>query len=176
MQELDDQLVTAPTHPAGVVVALGSNLGDSASILATAIETLDRTPQIRVTAVSPLAKTAPVGGPEQPDFLNQVLLIETTLSPYALLEFAHDLEQAAARVRDVRWGPRTLDVDLIDFENVTSKHPDLTLPHPRAHQRAFVLAPWSWVDPTATINGQPVTELAAQAGDADTVHKMQERS
>lgn len=176
MQDLDHQLVTAPAEPAVAVLALGSNLGDSASILADAVNTLHNAAHIRVLKVSPLAKTAPVGGPEQPDFLNQVLIVETTLSPYELLQYAHELEQAAARVRDIRWGPRTLDVDLIDFDNVTSNDPVLTLPHPRAHQRAFVLTPWSWADPTAHLNGQLVTELAAQADDAATVHKVKDHS
>lgn len=174
MQELDDQLVTAPKDPAVAVLALGSNLGDSVNILDRAVTAFRDAAHTEVLAVSPLAKTAPVGGPAQPDFLNQVLIVETTLSPYALLEFAHELEQAAARVRDIRWGPRTLDVDLIDFANVTSTHPVLTLPHPRAHQRAFVLTPWSWADPTATLNGRAVTELAAQADDADTVARVQD--
>lgn len=174
MQELDDQLVTAPERPAAAVIALGSNLGDSVSILDHAVAAFRQASQIEVHAVSPLAKTAPVGGPEQPDFLNQVLIVETTLSPYALLEFAHELEQAADRVRDIRWGPRTLDVDLIDFDDVVSQHPVLTLPHPRAHQRAFVLTPWSWADPAATLNGRAVTELAAQADDADTVEAVED--
>lgn len=175
MQDLDPQLRTVPAEPTRAVLALGSNLGDSARTLSNAVTSLGEADQIRVLAVSPLAQTAPVGGPEQPDFLNQVLVVETTLSPYALLQYAHQLEQAAARVRDIHWGPRTLDVDLIDYAGVTSQHPVLTLPHPRAHQRAFVLTPWSWADPTATLGGQLVSELAAQADDAHTVHQVEDR-
>lgn len=174
MQQLDPQLVAEPDRAARAVIALGSNLGDSKQLLDDAVGGFRAASDIRVTAVSPRAKTAPVGGPDQPDFLNQVLIVETTLSPYALLEFAHELEQAAARVRDVRWGPRTLDVDLIDYEHVASEHPVLTLPHPRAHERAFVLLPWSWADSTATLNQVPVAELAERADDAGTVHRVED--
>jgi len=174
MQDLDAQLVDPPAKPAQAVIALGSNLGQSRRILHDAVEGFRQADNVWVTAVSPLAKTAPVGGPEQPDFLNQVLIIQTRLSAHALLEFGQALEQAAQRVRTVRWGPRTLDVDLIAYEGVTSNHPVLTLPHPRAHQRAFVLIPWSWADPDATLAGQSVAKLAAQADDADTVQRVQE--
>lgn len=174
MQDLDAQLVTEPVRSARAVVALGSNLGNSSSILHDAVDAFSTAQRVSVIAISARAKTAPVGGPEQPDFLNQVLVLETTLSPFALLQFGQRLEQAAARVRDVRWGPRTLDVDLIDFEGVTADHPVLTLPHPRAHERAFVLTPWAWADPDAVLHGQPVVELAAKADDAATVHKIED--
>lgn len=173
--ELNPELTTAPAHPVVAVLALGSNLGDSQHILDDAVQALRAHSQIRVTAVSPLAKTAPVGGPEQPDFLNQVVIVETTLAPYTLLELAHELEHAAARVRDIRWGPRTLDVDLITYDDVVSEHPTLTLPHPRAHERAFVLTPWSWADSRAELNGVPVAELAQRADDATTVARFTTR-
>lgn len=172
MHELPAQLTQAPAHDVAAVVALGSNLGDSHQILHDAIDGFDKHPRVRVTAVSPLARTAPVGGPDQPDFLNQVLIVATTLSAWELLEFAHQLEQAAARVRDIRWGPRTLDVDIITYHDVASDHPDLMLPHPRAAQRAFVLAPWSWADPAAVLAGVPVADLAARADDAATVEQL----
>lgn len=172
MQDLPPQLITAPDRPVHAVIALGSNLGDSKTILHDAVQALTQHPQVTVTAVSALAKTAPVGGPEQPDFLNQVLTVTTTLAPIQLLRYGQELEQAAARVRDIRWGPRTLDVDLILYDDVTSDHPVLTLPHPRAHERAFVLTPWSWADPAATLNGVAVAQLAALADDAATVHKL----
>jgi len=174
MRDLDAQLVARPIEPAQAVIALGSNLGQSRKILHDAVEGFQQAEDIWVTAVSPLAKTAPVGGPEQPDFLNQVLIIQTRRSPHALLEFGQALEQAAQRIRTVRWGPRTLDVDLIAYQGVTSKHPVLTLPHPRAHERAFVLIPWSWADPAASLGGQSVAKLATQADDADTVQRVQE--
>ncbi|HEY4556852.1 MAG TPA: 2-amino-4-hydroxy-6-hydroxymethyldihydropteridine diphosphokinase [Enteractinococcus sp.] len=170
--KLSPELTTAPAEPVAAVIALGSNLGDSQQILYDAVQGFRNHPEIQVTAVSPLAQTAPVGGPEQPDYLNQVLIIATTLAPYALLQFGHELEQAAARVREVRWGPRTLDVDIITYDDVNSQHPTLGLPHPRAHERAFVLTPWSWADPQATLAGVPVAVLAAQADDADTVQRF----
>lgn len=173
MHKLGPELTVAPAHEVVAVVALGSNLGDSQQILRHALDGFRRHDDVRVTAVSPLAKTAPVGGPpDQPDFLNQVLVIATTLAPYALLRFGQELEQAAARVRDIRWGPRTLDVDIIAYDDLVSDHPELTLPHPRAHDRAFVLAPWSWADPDAVLNGVPVAHLAAQADDAATVERF----
>lgn len=169
MSQLPRQLLTAPAQPVPAVIALGSNLGDSQQILADAVAAFRAHEKLSVTAVSPLAQTAPVGGVEQPDFLNQVLIVTTTLAPWALLQFGHELEQAAARVRDIRWGPRTLDVDLIVYNDLTSKHPDLVLPHPRAHERAFVLTPWAWADPHARLQGRSVVELAAAADDAATV-------
>lgn len=173
--ELTPNLTTAPAHPVEAVLAFGSNLGDSQQLLADAVHALRAHPKVQVTAVSPLARTAPVGGPAQPDFLNQVVIIDTTLAPYALLEVAQDLEQAAARIRNIRWGPRTLDIDVITFNDVVSEHPTLTLPHPRAAQRAFVLTPWSWADPNATLNGAPVAELAQRADDAATVERFNAR-
>lgn len=176
MTDLDPRLVTAPETTATAVIGLGSNLGDSRQILAEAVEQFRHRDDVEVIAVSPVAKTAPVGGPKQPDYLNQVLIVSTRLAPYALLRTGQALEEAAARIRDERWGPRTLDVDLIVYQDVTSDHPVLTLPHPRAHQRAFVLAPWSWADPQATLHGTPVADLAAHADDADTVEPIEEGS
>ncbi|HEY4535601.1 MAG TPA: 2-amino-4-hydroxy-6-hydroxymethyldihydropteridine diphosphokinase [Enteractinococcus sp.] len=169
MSQLPSHLLEAPAEPVTAVIALGSNLGQSQQILADAVAAFRDHDQITVTAVSPLALTAPVGGIEQPDFLNQVLLVNTLLSPWALLQFGHRLERQAARVRDIRWGPRTLDVDVITYDDVVSEHPDLVLPHPRAHERAFVLIPWSWADPQATLAGTPVVDLASAADDAATV-------
>ena len=85
------------------------------------------------------------------------------------------MEQAHHRTRDVRWGPRTLDVDVIAYGQLRSEHPELTLPHPRARERAFVLAPWSWLDPEAMLEGARVAELADQAADAGTVRREESR-
>lgn len=160
----------APSCPVSAVLALGANLGDAAAALDGAVRSLDGAEGLTVTGASPRAVTAAVGGPAgQPDYLNQVLTVVTTLSPWALLRVCHEVEQAHHRVREARWGPRTLDVDLITYEAVVSDHPDLTLPHPRAHQRAFVLAPWSWLAPDARLADRPVAELAAEAADAGTV-------
>lgn len=129
------------------VLGLGANLGDAADALRTAVAGLAAHPGIEVVAVSGLWRTASVGGPEQPDYLNAVVLVRSTIGPEELLAVGQGLEHAAGRERVVRWGPRTLDVDLLDAVGARSDRPELTLPHPRAHERAFVLAPWAQVDP-----------------------------
>jgi dihydroneopterin aldolase/2-amino-4-hydroxy-6-hydroxymethyldihydropteridine diphosphokinase len=129
------------------VLGLGANLGDAVGAVRAAVAGLAAHPGVEVVAVSGLWRTTAVGGPEQPDYLNAVVLITSTMGPEDLLAMAQALERAAGREREVRWGPRTLDVDLLDVEGVRSNRPDLTLPHPRAHERAFVLAPWAQVDP-----------------------------
>lgn len=128
-------------------LALGANLGDPRSSLRAAVAGLSAHPGVRVEAVSSLWRTAAVGGPEQPDYLNAVVLVDTALGPEGLLDLAHALEAAAGRAREVRWGPRTLDIDILAVDEERSDDPQLTLPHPRAHERGFVLAPWAEVDP-----------------------------
>jgi dihydroneopterin aldolase/2-amino-4-hydroxy-6-hydroxymethyldihydropteridine diphosphokinase len=135
------------------VLALGANLGDRAATLQGAVRALAAQPQLRVVDVSAVYESDPVGGPEQPPYLNAVVLAETTLAPEALLAAAHRVEAAYGRVRDVRWGARTLDVDLISLGDVTRSTPRLQLPHPRAQDRAFVLVPWLDVDPDASLAG-----------------------
>jgi 2-amino-4-hydroxy-6-hydroxymethyldihydropteridine diphosphokinase len=147
-----------------VVLALGSNLGDRQDILQGAVDAIAGLPGVRVTAVSPVYETAPVGGPAQPDYLNAVVLADSTAPARELLDRLHEIEAAFDRVRLVRWGPRTLDIDVIMFGGERSDDPELTLPHPRAHERAFVLAPWHDVDPDAALPGHgPVAELLAKA-------------
>ena len=146
------------------VLALGSNLGDRQDILQGAVDAIVGLPGVRVTAVSPVYETVPVGGPAQPDYLNAVVLAVTTQPARDLLDRLHEIEAAFDRVRLVRWGPRTLDLDIIVFGAERSDNPELTMPHPRAHERAFVLAPWHDVDPDAVLPGHgPVAELLAQA-------------
>ena len=141
--------MTATWRP--VVLALGSNLGDRREILQEAVDAIARIAGVRVDAVSPVYETAPVGGPPQPDYLNAVVLAQTTLPTLDLLDRLHEVEAAFDRVRLVRWGPRTLDIDIITVAGERSDDPELTLPHPRAHERAFVLAPWHDVDPDAVL-------------------------
>jgi 2-amino-4-hydroxy-6-hydroxymethyldihydropteridine diphosphokinase len=130
------------------VLSIGSNLGDRLAHLRGVVAALDP------IAVSPVYETAPWGGVEQDDYLNAILVVDDAgTDAYGWLERAHRLEQAAGRVRDVRWGPRTLDVDVIDVDGTRSADPVLTLPHPRAHERAFVLVPWRDVDPDAILTG-----------------------
>ena len=145
-----------------VVLALGSNLGDRLANLQAAVDALAAGPGLDQVAVSPVYETAPVGGPPQPDYLNAVLVAMTSLPPRAVLDRGRAAETALGRVRGPRWGPRTLDVDVIAYGNEVSSDPELTLPHPRAHERAFVLAPWHDVDPGAVIPGRgPVAGLLA---------------
>jgi 2-amino-4-hydroxy-6-hydroxymethyldihydropteridine diphosphokinase len=147
-----------------VVLALGSNLGERRDILQGAVDAIVGLPGIRVTAASPVYETVPVGGPAQPDYLNAIVLADAAGPARELLDRLHEIEAAFDRVRLVRWGPRTLDIDIIAFGAERSDDPELTLPHPRAYQRAFVLAPWHDVDPEAALPGHgPVAELLAKA-------------
>lgn len=141
-----------------VVLSIGSNLGDRLARLKSVVDGLDGA----VRAVSPVYETAPWGGVEQGPFLNAVLIAEDpALDCRGWLRRAHELEATADRVHEQRWGPRTLDVDLVTCHDgereVTSRDDDLTLPHPAAHLRAFVLIPWLAVDPdaTLTVEGTP---------------------
>lgn len=146
-----------------VAFGIGSNLGDSAALLQQGVDGLAATPGISIDAVSAVFRTAPVGGPDQPDYLNAVVLGRTSLSDAELLAAIGAVESATARVRLERWGPRTLDVDVLAVGQEVSSDPALTLPHPRAHERAFVLVPWFDVDPGAVIAGRgAVAELVQQ--------------
>lgn len=136
-----------------IVLALGSNLGDRMEQLQGAVDALADTPGLRVVAVSPVYETDPVGGPDQPEYLNAVVVAEGVLSPRTVLERALAVEDAFDRVRDVRWGPRTLDVDVIAVGDLVVDEPDLVVPHPRARERAFVLVPWLDADPAAELPG-----------------------
>ncbi|MBC7310663.1 MAG: 2-amino-4-hydroxy-6-hydroxymethyldihydropteridine diphosphokinase, partial [Tetrasphaera sp.] len=159
-----------PLVPA--VVALGANLGDRRATLERARRALAERVLTAGLAVSDLVETDPVGGPEQPDFLNAVAVGLTRLSPTALLRTLHEIEAESGRVREIRWGPRTLDLDLIQYgdpatgTDVLSSSERLTLPHPRAHERGFVLVPWLQADPDAVLRiddrPQRVAELVAQ--------------
>ena len=163
------------TRGVSVVVALGANLGDTRATLESAVHAVAGLPGMRVRAVSPLVETDPVGGPEQQAYLNAVLVGDTTLDPDDLLRRLHEIEADHGRTREVRWGARTLDLDLIQVgtpasgSEVRREEPALTLPHPRAHERGFVLVPWSLADPAATIraDGQ-VRPVADLVGEVDT--------
>lgn len=134
------------------VFGLGTNLGDRLSALQRAVDVICAA-DVRPIAVSPVVETAPDGGPAQPDYLNAVLVVDSELEPAELLAVGQSAEVLLARTREVRWGARTLDVDLLVVGDLVSAEPDLTLPHPRAHLRGFVLAPWAAADPEAVIPG-----------------------
>jgi 2-amino-4-hydroxy-6-hydroxymethyldihydropteridine diphosphokinase/dihydroneopterin aldolase len=155
-----------------VVIALGSNLGDRLGQLQGAVDALAGTPGLTLTAASPVYQTAPVGGPAQPDYYNAVLTGHTVLPPRALLARCQQVENAFGRVRAETWGPRTLDLDVIVYGDVVTDDPKLTLPHPQASGRAFVLVPWHAIDPDAVIPGRgSVADLLAAAGQ-DGVHRL----
>lgn len=154
-----------------VVIALGSNLGDRLGALQAAVDAIAKLPGVSVTGISPVYETAPVGGPGQPDYLNAVLAAQVTSSDRALLDALHEIEAAAGRVREVRWGARPLDLDIIAYGSLTSEDPELILPHPRAAERAFVLCPWHDLDPSAELPGHgPVAQVLARLP-ADGVHR-----
>ncbi|SFP18542.1 2-amino-4-hydroxy-6-hydroxymethyldihydropteridinediphosphokinase [Geodermatophilus dictyosporus] len=149
---------------ARAVLSLGANLGDRAGALRGAIEALK---DDGLVARSVLYETPPWGPVEQPPYLNAVVVVRGDRDAAGWLARAHELEQAAGRTREVRWGARTLDVDVVtvtgdDGAPVLSDDPALTLPHPRAHERAFVLVPWLSLDPTAVLPGRGrVADLVA---------------
>jgi 2-amino-4-hydroxy-6-hydroxymethyldihydropteridine diphosphokinase len=128
-------------------LGLGSNLGDRLGHLDDALALLVADDRSAVVAVSPVYETSPVGGPHQPDYLNAVVALDTDRSARELLGLAQDLEAAAERVRAERWGPRTLDVDVLVVVGETVHEPDLEVPHPRMRERGFVLAPLHDLDP-----------------------------
>ncbi|GAB3211332.1 2-amino-4-hydroxy-6-hydroxymethyldihydropteridine diphosphokinase [Marinactinospora thermotolerans] len=160
--------MTGPDRTVRTVLALGSNLGDRMAMLQGAVDALFEPPGLTLVAVSPVYETAPVGGPDQGPYLNAVVVADTVFGPELLLERTQGAEEAFERVRDVRWGPRTLDVDIITYGDLTSDDPRLQLPHPRAHERAFVLRPWFDVAPDAVLPGRgAVRDLLAGVGDQE---------
>ncbi|WP_322760680.1 2-amino-4-hydroxy-6-hydroxymethyldihydropteridine diphosphokinase [Frankia sp. Cr2] len=159
--------MTGPIPQPGLptaVLALGSNLGDRLALLRAAVW------RLRAVAVSEVYETTPVGGPDQDNYLNAVVLVPAAPAR-ALLAAARAAEAAAARVRTVRWGPRSLDVDVIACGELVSDDPEILIPHPRAHIRAFVCVPWLDVDPDAVLPGHGrVVDLVAGL-DACGVHR-----
>ncbi|MGH8963198.1 MAG: 2-amino-4-hydroxy-6-hydroxymethyldihydropteridine diphosphokinase [Jatrophihabitantaceae bacterium] len=140
------------------VYSVGSNQGDRLAQLQCALDSV----RPWLAAVSPVYQTPPWGPVPQEDYLNAVVVVaDPSASPQAWLERAQQAEQRAGRTRDVRWGPRTLDVDVVDVDGLVSADPVLTLPHPRAAERAFVLVPWLDVQPGAELGGQAVAGLLA---------------
>jgi 2-amino-4-hydroxy-6-hydroxymethyldihydropteridine diphosphokinase len=147
----------APDRVSRAYVGFGANLGDPASTLRAAAAELGSRAG-RVTAVSPVYRSTPVGVTDQPLFLNAVAALDTALSPDALLDVLLAVEAEHGRVRDVRWGPRTLDLDLLWYEDTVREDPRLTLPHPRAHEREFVLRPLCDLAPELPLRGRAARE------------------
>lgn len=151
--------------PVRAFLGLGSNLGDRAAYLARAVRLLE-TPGVRVVARSPVYESPPWGKTDQPSFLNQVVAVETWLSPRQLLDRCQAVERALGRVRTVRWGPRTVDLDILLYGAVTVSTAELVIPHPHIHRRAFVLVPLLDLEPDLRLpTGEPVRDVLASLPD-----------
>ena len=153
------------------VFSIGSNLGERLDYLQGATNALRATPGLKLTGISSVYETRPVGPVDQPDFLNLVVVMESTLPSMVMLERALAIEDAYARVRMVPGGPRTVDVDLIAVGDRQLAGESLTLPHPRAHERAFVLLPWHEVEPEASLVGYGRIEDLLTSLDRSGVHR-----
>ncbi|MEP6481890.1 MAG: 2-amino-4-hydroxy-6-hydroxymethyldihydropteridine diphosphokinase [Rhodoglobus sp.] len=150
------------------VIAIGSNLGDREAIIRDAVRAIDALPGVVVVRASGLVETAalkPEGVDEHaPAYLNAVVAVRSAIGALQLLDALRGIETEFGRVRDVRWGDRTLDLDIVQFAGPPIDEPDLTVPHPRAWQRAFVLAPWLQIEPDATLPGHGrIADLLADA-------------
>lgn len=165
---IDADTLTGEMRPIRrVVIALGSNLGERFALLQGGVDALADTPEVWVTGVSPVYETTPVDcPPDSPTFLNAIVLADTTLSAHRLIDRALAIEDAFDRMRgESANAPRTLDVDLIMVGDRRSDREDLQLPHPRAHERSFVLRPWLDLEPDAVfLDRGPVADLLAQVG------------
>lgn len=154
-------------------IALGSNLGVSERWLSQALDQLHQLPHSQLLACSPWYRSEAIGGPaDQPDYLNAVCHLETSLPPLALLRALQRIEADAGRERTVRWGPRTLDLDILLYDDQVSDDPELTLPHPRAHLRAFVLRPLADLAPDLMLRGKAVKDWLPEVAE-QSLHAYQ---
>lgn len=147
---------------ASAYVGLGGNVGNVRAAFRAALETLDATPGVRVEAVSRLYSTPPWGLAEQPDFLNAAARLATELDPYDLLQLCQAAERGLKRERKVRWGPRTIDLDILVMEGVEIATERLTIPHARLEERVFALAPLADLEPGLKVRGRSVVEWLAE--------------
>ncbi len=144
-----------------VYIALGSNMDSPHGQLDSALEAIAQQPDMELTALSSRYQTAPIG-PQQPDFINAAAELSTDLSPLALLDALQAIEQQQNRVRSIHWGPRTLDLDILFYDNLLMDSERLTIPHPRIGERAFVLVPLADLNPQLTLpSGETVAQLLA---------------
>lgn len=146
-----------------VLIGLGGNIGAPLASMRSALQALDKHPLCRVVKVSSVWRTPPWGVTDQPDFLNACADIRTSLEPRAFLELCLAIEQELKRVRDVRWGPRSIDMDILFFGDREISEPGLIVPHPRLAERAFVLVPLAQIAPEKMHKGKPVSELALKS-------------
>ncbi len=145
-----------------IFIGLGGNIGDPRRAMASAVKALAGADDIDVVGISSLYRTPPWGKTDQPDFLNAVVEISCALSPRILLNRCLEIEKGLKRERGERWGPRTIDMDIIAFGNRVVDEPDLHIPHPRLYERAFVLMPLAELAPDFTISGNQVSQLLAE--------------
>lgn len=152
------------------VLSIGSNMDDRVELLRTVFAEFRE----EIVAASPVYATSPWGVTDQDEFLNAVLIVDVEESPVELLQRGQKLEEAAERVRVRHWGPRTLDVDIVDIEGYSSSDPELTVPHPYAHERAFVLIPWLAADAAAKLKGKDISALIAALDPRETadIHRL----
>ena len=154
-------------------VAIGSNLRDPVQQVAAGIEALAMLPNTRLAAVSPLYRSAPVGYAEQPDFVNAVARIETALAPRELLDALLGIEREFGRVREMKNGPRTLDLDIVLYGDTQVNEPGLVIPHPRMHERAFVVVPLADIDPDQLVPGHGRARDLLSGVDATSLKKIE---
>ena len=153
-------------------IGLGSNQGDSRVTIGEALKQINGSEGIEITGVAPLYRTAPQGYLEQDDFINTVAEINTTLSPLALLSALQQIETDLGRVRTVRWGPRTVDLDLLLYGDETINLPKLQVPHPRMHQRAFVMVPLADLNKELELSGERVSVTAKRLAGEQRIVKL----
>ncbi|GHU39219.1 2-amino-4-hydroxy-6-hydroxymethyldihydropteridine diphosphokinase [Spirochaetia bacterium] len=146
-------------------IALGSNMGSKERHITHALELLNGDPAVRITALSKMYKTEPVGYTDQDFFLNMVCCVRTSLEPDKLLDVLHKIENDLERTRTIRWGPRTIDLDILLYDDVQSDNPVLTIPHPRMFERAFVMVPLRDVYNSGAIKNKPLDEIIAGCAD-----------
>lgn len=157
-----------------VYLGLGSNMGNRKQYLEQAIDALDSTQEILVTNRARLYETAPYGEVPQPDFLNSVIEIETTLTPEALLQRIHAIELQLGRVRAIHWGPRTIDIDILLMEGLHYQSPELVIPHQELTKRSFVLIPLQDVYKEALLLGKTLPQWIEESGNAHEVRESKE--
>lgn len=147
-----------PNHRHVATLGLGGNIGDPVRAMASVIERCKGSQVIELLAVSKLYRTPPWGKLDQPEFYNSCIKVETEFAPLALLDFCLELELELKRERIERWGPRTIDIDLLTYDDLALEHERLVLPHPRMHERAFVLMPLRDISPELRLHGKNITE------------------
>ena len=152
-------------------LGLGSNIGDTKQNLNSAIEMINSSEDMKLLSKSSYYETEPVGYEDQDWFLNVVVEIETILEPKKLLEFCQSIEEQLKRKRIIRWGPRTIDVDILLYDNYSSNEEILTIPHPRMMERAFVMIPLFEIAPDLMINGLPINKIVERVEGSETVFK-----